>query len=136
MAAPVVQANEKKRFRLGPAVVNINTCKIELAEAIVSICDEALKTKMTDEAAAQEIKAKVSAKYPDGVWQVRRRAGFAARDGTLPRPRRHALTRAARALAPRAQVFLGRNFGSYVTFVEGKYLYFYIGQVGFVVYQS
>lgn len=32
------------------------------------------------------------------------------------------------------QVFVGRNFGAFVTYEEGKYIYFYIGQVGFCVY--
>lgn len=35
-----------------------------------------------------------------------------------------------------AQVFIGRNFGAFVTFEEGKYIYFYIGQTGFCVYAA
>ena len=34
------------------------------------------------------------------------------------------------------QVFVGRNFGSQVTYEETRYIYFYIGQVGFVVFSS
>jgi len=32
------------------------------------------------------------------------------------------------------QVFVGRNFGAYVTYEEGKYIYFYINQMGFCVF--
>lgn len=35
--------SEKKRFRLGPAVVNINTMKPELAENVINICNAALR---------------------------------------------------------------------------------------------
>jgi dynein light chain LC8-type len=31
---------------------------------------------------------------------------------------------------------VGRNFGSYVTFEEGHYIYFYIAQTGFVVFAA
>lgn len=34
------------------------------------------------------------------------------------------------------QVFVGRNFGAYVTYEEGKYIYFYINQIGFCVFIS
>ena len=34
------------------------------------------------------------------------------------------------------QVMVGRNFGSYVTFEEGHYIYFYIAQTGFVVFAA
>jgi dynein light chain LC8-type len=34
------------------------------------------------------------------------------------------------------QVFVGRNFGSWVTHEDGKYIYFYIGQTGFCVFAS
>ena len=34
------------------------------------------------------------------------------------------------------QVLVGRNFGSQVTYEETRYIYFYIGQVGFVVFSS
>jgi hypothetical protein len=34
------------------------------------------------------------------------------------------------------QVFVGRNFGSFVTFEDGKYIYFYIGQTGFCVFAA
>jgi len=33
-------------------------------------------------------------------------------------------------------VFVGRNFGSFVTFEDKHYAYFYIGQTGFVVFVS
>lgn len=34
------------------------------------------------------------------------------------------------------QVFIGRNFGSFVTFEDGKYIYFYIGQTGVCVFAA
>jgi hypothetical protein len=40
------------------------------------------------------------------------------------------LTRHARASSPRS------NFGAYVTAEDGKYIYFYINQVGFCVYAA
>jgi dynein light chain LC8-type len=33
-------------------------------------------------------------------------------------------------------VFVGRNFSSYVTHEKGKYAYFYIGQMGFVIFST
>jgi hypothetical protein len=34
------------------------------------------------------------------------------------------------------QCFVGRNFGSFVTVLENHYIYFYIGQMGFVVFAA
>ena len=33
-------------------------------------------------------------------------------------------------------VFVGRKFGLFVTHEEGKFIYFYIGQVGVCIFQS
>lgn len=33
-------------------------------------------------------------------------------------------------------VFVGRNFSSFVTHEKGKYAYFYIGQMGFVIFST
>ncbi len=32
------------------------------------------------------------------------------------------------------QVLVGRNFGSFVTYEDKHYVYFYIGQMGFVIF--
>ena len=32
--------------------------------------------------------------------------------------------------------FLGRNFGSFVTHEEKRYIYFYIGQKGFLIWST
>ena len=32
------------------------------------------------------------------------------------------------------QVFVGRNFGCFVTHEDGKFMYFYIGQTGFCIF--
>ena len=37
---------------------------------------------------------------------------------------------------PSWHCFVGRNFGSYVTYEENNYIYFYIGQVGFLLFKS
>ncbi|RYG50081.1 hypothetical protein EON66_12220 [archaeon] len=34
------------------------------------------------------------------------------------------------------QVFVGRNFGCFVTHEDGKYIYFYLGQMGFCIYAA
>lgn len=35
--------SEKKRFRLGPAVVNFNAMKLDIAEAVVDIANTSLR---------------------------------------------------------------------------------------------
>lgn len=35
-----------------------------------------------------------------------------------------------RPFRPRWHCFAGRNFGSFVTFEQGRFIYFYIGQTG------
>ncbi|CCW68622.1 unnamed protein product [Phytomonas sp. Hart1] len=37
---------------------------------------------------------------------------------------------------PTWNCFVGRNFGSYVTHEENHYIYFYIGQVGILLFKS
>jgi dynein light chain LC8-type len=41
-----------------------------------------------------------------------------------------------RLLTPTWHVFVGRNFGSYVTHETENYIYFYIGQMGFLIFKS
>lgn len=92
--------SEKKRFRLGPAVVNICAMKPELAEVVINIANSALRCvqlvrrevgrrkgaerltpwprpapthcrdNVTEQEAAKEIKGKLKEKYADGLWQV------------------------------------------------------------------
>lgn len=91
---------EKKRFRLGPAIVNINAMTLPLAESVVNIAAQALKDEMTEEAVAGAIKKRLAEKFPADIWQV----------------------------------FVGRNFGCFVSHEDGKFVYFYIGQTGFCVF--
>ena len=86
---------------------------------------------------AQDLKARLTKSMPDYVWQV-----FVGRSVfRMPRAACAAfcvrvnapvalLTRHARASSPRS------NFGAYVTAEDGKYIYFYINQVGFCVYAA
>ena len=90
--------SEKKRYRIGEAVVNLSSMKLELAEHVVAHAEVAQKEQMLEMDVAQELKARLTKAMPDYVWQV----------------------------------FVGRNFGAYVTAEEGKYIYFYIGQVSTV----
>ena len=39
-------------------------------------------------------------------------------------------------LLHRWHVFVGRNFGCYVTHEESKFVYFYIGQVGICIFST
>jgi len=41
-----------------------------------------------------------------------------------------------RKTQPTWHVFVGRNFGSYVTHEVGNYIYFYIGQIAFLCFKS
>lgn len=41
-----------------------------------------------------------------------------------------------RKFSPTWHCFVGRNFGSYVTHQTGHYIYFYIGQMGFLLFKS
>lgn len=92
--------SEKKRFRLGPAVVNICAMRPELAESVINICHSSIRCagrplprrfvcakraltlhaarrdKVTEQEAAIDVKAKLKAKYPDGLWQVRAGTGI------------------------------------------------------------
>ena len=37
---------------------------------------------------------------------------------------------------PTWHCFVGRNFGSYVTHEADHYIYFYLGQIGFLIFKS
>jgi dynein light chain LC8-type len=41
-----------------------------------------------------------------------------------------------RYMNPTWHVFVGRNFGSFVTHEVDNYIYFYIGQMGFLIFKS
>ena len=41
-----------------------------------------------------------------------------------------------RKFSPTWHCFVGRNFGSFVTHQTGHYIYFYIGQMGFLLFKS
>jgi dynein light chain LC8-type len=91
--------SEKKRFRVGEAVVNLCSMKLDLAEQVVAHAEVAQREQMLEMNVAQDLKARLTKSMPDYVWQV----------------------------------FVGRNFGAYVTAEDGKYIYFYINQVRFDV---
>jgi dynein light chain LC8-type len=41
-----------------------------------------------------------------------------------------------RKYGPTWHCFVGRNFGSFVTHQTGHYIYFYVGQMGFLLFKS
>ena len=89
---------EKKRFRLGPAIVNISAMSAPLAESVINIAAAALRydlriivsgvaskesarlsshpprcllrDEMTEELVAGAVKRRLVEKYPADIWQV------------------------------------------------------------------
>jgi len=62
--------SEKKRFRIGEAVVNVCSMSLPMAEAIVDIAGKALKDEMTEMDVATAIKRKLVERYSAHMWQV------------------------------------------------------------------
>ena len=86
---------------------------------------------MTEQEVATDLKARLTKLFPDSVWQVRAAAA------AVRRPRKASMgSLGLMPLLLATQVFVGRNFGAFVTYEEGKYIYFYINQIGFCVYAA
>ena len=126
------------RFRVGPAVVNIGAMAPDMTETVVGFAEAALRDCMNENQMATSIRLALSGKWSDKTWQVRagtRGCGAARRGARGCRRRRREQTqrgcpsRIARALPHTPQVLVGRNFGSFVTFEDKHYVYFYIGQM-------
>jgi hypothetical protein len=137
--------SEKKRFRLGDAVVNLCSMAAPLAEEVVSVASKALvyeycgdasaltsrlghfvcRDEMTEQEVAAAIKRKLAAGHPAEMWQA---------CGPLICP--NILFQCDIVSVNLLQVFVGRNFGSFVTCEDGKYINFYIGQTGFCIYAA
>lgn len=62
--------SEKKRFRLGAAVVNVCSMPMPLAEAVVDCATAALRDEMTEQGVATAMRKQLVAWYPADVWQV------------------------------------------------------------------
>ena len=62
--------SEKKKFRVGEAVVNVCTMIPAVYEHAVAVSTRALKEEMTEMAAAAAIKKAMLAAFPADNWQV------------------------------------------------------------------
>lgn len=93
---------ERKRFKIGEAVVNVCSMKADLAEAIVAICEQALESESGEQEVALKVQAALHARFPVEIWQV----------------------------------IVGRNFGTFATHEDGKFLYFYLAQTGFCIWAA
>lgn len=63
--------SEKKRFRVGDAVVNLCTMSAALIEEVVDISSKAAKSEITEMAIAAKIKEELAAAHGAvGSWQV------------------------------------------------------------------
>ena len=63
--------SEKKKFKVGDAVVNVCTMLPAVYEHAVAVSTQALKEEMTEMAAAAAIKKAMLAAFPSDNWQVR-----------------------------------------------------------------
>ena len=62
--------SEKKKFKVGEAVVNVCTMIPAVYEHAVAVSTRALKEEMTEMAAAAAIKKAMLAAFPADNWQV------------------------------------------------------------------
>jgi hypothetical protein len=79
---------------------------------------------MTEETVAGAVKKKLLEHFPADIWQVCMDKASLYLSPPLP----------CRPLSSSTQVFVGRNFGCFVTHEDGKFMYFYIGQTGFCIF--
>lgn len=62
--------SEKKRFRLGDAIVNVCSMPPPLAEMVVGFATKALAEMMTEKEVATAVKTMLVEKMPADMWQV------------------------------------------------------------------
>ena len=76
-----------------------------------------------------------AARLPRLRLPVSQRA-FGARELRVPRPARRMRLSLPRCPPRRWHCFVGRKFSCYVSYEDGKFIYFYLGQMGVVVFAS